>query len=50
MTRGLLQRRRPKTLISLEHWQFLHRYWGVLIMEKIPFLCTYTILGLIAAF
>lgn len=40
----------PKFSIRWEHWEFLHRYWGVLIMEKIPFLCTCTIWGLIAAF
>lgn len=47
---GLYQLHWPKFSIRWEHWEFLHRYWGVLIMEKIPFLCTCTIWGLIAAF
>ena len=48
--RGSLPLLRPELLINWEHWHFLHRHSGVLITEKIPFLCTCTIWGLIAAF
>lgn len=33
---GLHRLHWPKFSIKWEHWQFLHRYWGVLIMKKIP--------------
>lgn len=48
--RGSLPLLKPKLLINWEHWHFLYRHSGVLIMEKIPFLCTCTIWELIAAF